>query len=59
MTLSSQEMESPEIQGRFTLMRHVERWTASRNQAKVKADWQFTTAEARIKLRKLYPIFDG
>jgi hypothetical protein len=25
----------------------------------VKAKWQFTTADARIKLRKLYPTFDG
>jgi hypothetical protein len=24
----------------------------------VKADWQFTTADARVKLRKLYPTVD-
>jgi hypothetical protein len=30
-------------------------WHKDRNQLKRKADWQFTTPDARIKLRKLYP----
>jgi hypothetical protein len=38
---------------------HVAAWEKQRNGAKVKADWQFTTADARIKLRKLYPTVDG
>jgi hypothetical protein len=25
----------------------------------VKVNWQFTTADARVKLRKLYPTLDG
>ena len=33
-------------------------WKERRNGAGVKADWQFTTADARIKLRKLYPTID-
>lgn len=33
----------------------VEPWVQERNQAKVKADWQFNTEDARIKLKKLYP----
>jgi transposase len=33
----------------------VKAWTKLRNQKKVIANWQFTTADARIKLRKLYP----
>lgn len=33
----------------------VEAWTRARNDKKVIADWQFTTADARIKLRRLYP----
>jgi hypothetical protein len=31
-------------------------WQASRNQMKVTVDWQFTTADARIKLKRLYPV---
>src|SRR3954464_1079318 len=38
---------------------HVSDWESRRNRAKVKANWQFTTADARIKLRKLYPTVDG
>jgi hypothetical protein len=30
-----------------------------RNTIGVRADWQFTTADARIRLRKLYPATDG
>jgi hypothetical protein len=37
----------------------VTAWTKRRNQTHVTANWQFTTADARIKLRKLYPTFDG
>jgi hypothetical protein len=38
-----------------TLQREVQSWEQARNGAVVKVDWQFTTADARIKLRKLYP----
>jgi DDE superfamily endonuclease len=38
-----------------TLTREVAAWERRRNAAAVKADWQFTTAEARVKLKKLYP----
>jgi hypothetical protein len=41
------------------MTRHMEAWTKRRNNAVVKAEWQFTTADARVKLRKLYPTFDG
>ena len=30
-------------------------WTAQRNKKHAKADWQFTTADARVKLKRLYP----
>ena len=33
----------------------VATWAAERNASGAKADWQFTTADARIKLRHLYP----
>jgi hypothetical protein len=43
------------IPDRDTLAREVAAWEAKRNAAGVKADWQFTTADARVKLKKLYP----
>ena len=38
-----------------TLRREVAAWERQRNAAVVRVDWQFTTADARIKLKKLYP----
>jgi hypothetical protein len=38
---------------------HVAAWEQRRNTAQVKANWQFTTADARIRLRKLYPPLEG
>ena len=43
---------------RATLERHVQAWQHRRNAAATRADWQFTTKDARIKLRKLYPTMD-
>ena len=43
------------IPDRATLAREVAAWEERRNAAGVKADWQFTTADARVKLKKLYP----
>jgi hypothetical protein len=44
---------------RPALERHVAAWERDRNGAGVAADWRFTTADARIKLRKLYPTIDA
>ena len=35
--------------------KQVRSWTVNRNAKCVKINWQFTTADARIKLAKLYP----
>lgn len=41
------------------LRREVKAWEVARDQAGTKANWQFTTAGARIKLRRLYPSIDA
>ncbi len=33
----------------------VRAWEDGRNQTTKRVDWQFTTADARIKLRRRYP----
>jgi hypothetical protein len=43
------------IPDKQTLIDEVEAWQASRNKHHIKADWQFTTADARVKLKRLYP----
>jgi hypothetical protein len=45
------------IGDRTTLTREVAAWEGARNATAVKVDWQFRTADARIKLKRLYPIF--
>jgi len=39
------------------LVDEVAAWEADRNKKHTKADWQFTTADARVKLKRLYPAF--
>jgi hypothetical protein len=40
------------------LRREVAAWEEARNAAVVKVDWQFTTADARVKLKRLYPMIE-
>jgi DDE superfamily endonuclease len=39
------------------LKQEIATWQADRNQEAIGADWKFTTEDARVKLRKLYPSF--
>ena len=39
-----------------TLAAEVAAWVAERNALQVTVDWHFTAADARIKLKRLYPI---
>jgi hypothetical protein len=41
-----------------TLRCEAEAWCGERNRLGTSVDWRFTTADARIKLRKLYPTID-
>jgi hypothetical protein len=43
---------------RATLEREVGAWETARNAAATTIDWRFTTADARIKLKHLYPSFE-
>lgn len=41
-----------------TMAAEVAAWVAARNAEQVRVNWRFTTADARIKLKHLYPMFD-
>jgi DDE superfamily endonuclease len=43
------------IPDKQTLTEEVAAWEHARNKKHVKADWQFNTADARVKLKRLYP----
>jgi len=46
---------SQRIPDQATLASEVNAWEEDRNSKVVKVDWQFTTADARIRLKHLYP----
>jgi hypothetical protein len=52
--LSSQCLDR-RIPDKQTLIDEIALWEDDRNVNHAKADWQFTTADARIKLKYLYP----
>lgn len=41
-----------------TLRLEVAAWEAERNRQQVRVNWRFTTQEARIKLKRLYPVLE-
>jgi hypothetical protein len=43
------------IESRQELERETTAWEENRNERQIGVNWQFTTADARIKLRRLYP----
>jgi len=43
------------IPDKQTLIEEITAWEHARNKKHVKADWQFTTPDARVKLKRLYP----
>ena len=49
---------SRRIPDKETLSREVAAWQERRNKNQTTADWRFTTADARIKLKRLYPRFE-
>lgn len=47
------------IPDKETLATEVTAWEHSRNTDRCRVDWQFTTHDARIKLKRLYPSFQA
>jgi hypothetical protein len=43
------------VSSKEELIRQVEAWYSNRNEKVKKVDWQFTTKDARVKLKRLYP----
>lgn len=50
---------SRRIPDRAAIERRTTAWQEDRNAAKATVDWQFTTEDARIKLKRLYPKIDS
>ena len=55
----SRQCLSRRIENMEQLEKEALAWETNRNAKKEKVDWQFTTADARIKLKKLYPSIEA
>jgi len=55
LSVLSRQCLNRRIGDKDTLTSEVAAWETDRNNAGMKVDWRFTTADARIKLKHLYP----
>ena len=56
LSVLSRQCLARRISDKEILSAEVSAWESSRNNVKVQIDWQFRTVDARIKLKRLYPI---
>jgi hypothetical protein len=56
LSVLSRQCLDRRIETREELVREVAAWEEERNERGVEIQWRFTTADARIKLRRLYPV---
>jgi hypothetical protein len=55
LSVLSRQCLDRRIPNKQTLIDEVAAWENSRNKHHTKADWQFTSADARVKLNRPYP----
>ena len=55
LSVLSRQCINRRIPDELTLNKQVQAWVEDRNSKVVKVDWRFSTANARIKLKRLYP----
>jgi hypothetical protein len=55
LSVLSRQCLDRRIPNKQILIEEVAAWERSRNKDHATADWQFTAADARIKLKRLYP----
>jgi len=54
----SRQCLSQYIPEKAKMAAEVQAWERNRNHANATVDWQFTTADARVRLKRLYPAID-
>jgi len=55
LSVLSRQCTNKRIASQADLIEATSRWQTRRNAQEVTIDWQFTTSDARIKLKRLYP----
>ena len=56
LSILSRQCMNDYFESREQLAKRIAPWERSRNNRQAGIDWRFTTADARIKLKRLYPI---
>lgn len=56
LSVLSRQCINRRIPDEQTLCDEVQAWVDHRNSKVVKVDWRFSAADARIKLKRLYPM---
>lgn len=59
LSVLSRQCLERRIDCKEAMTREVTTWEHDRNARETKIDWQFTTADTRIKLKRLYPSFQS
>jgi|SRR5207237_1035065 len=57
LSVLSRQCLDRRLESKAFLTQEVTTWEKERNQAFTKIDWRFTTADARVKLKRLYPSY--
>jgi hypothetical protein len=55
LSVLARQCLSDRMESKQRLMESVAAWEVRRDAASVRVDWQFTSADARVKLKRLYP----
>ena len=58
LSVLSRQCLSRRIPDKQNLTKQVDAWQIARNSNHATADWQFSTADARVKLKRLYPTYE-
>jgi hypothetical protein len=58
LSVLSKQCLDRRISSEEELKKEIEAWQKARNQTASKVIWRFTTSDARVKLKHLYPVFE-
>jgi hypothetical protein len=59
LSVLSRQCLDRRIENKELLMQEATTWQEERNRTCTKIDWRFTTANARVKLKRLYPSYQA
>jgi len=59
LSVLSRQCLDRRIESKDIMTQEVATWEKARNQACTKINWRFTTADARVKLKRLYPSYQA